>query len=199
MELRRFSLGTHIIAGAVAFIVFFIGVGLAWASWPEWSPLERTLSQLGEWFRDNGLSPYFFNGGCIVAGSLIAFGGLGKFLYEERLNKISGVFFMLAGISLMCVGIISGDYEIAHDTAAMVLFANMGLGTLLTTIADWKDGHLFVPISGLIILIALLAQWPFLHEGLSECMPISGLLAWMLVQVYKYHKIGEIGSGKVGE
>ncbi len=194
MELRRFSLGTHIIAGTIAFVVFFAAIGLAWAAWPDWSPLERTLSQLGEWNvgRDNGNAPYFFTGGCILAGLLIAFGGIGKYLYEERLNKISGIFFTLAGISLMCVGVISGDFNTAHDTAAIVLFANMGLGTLLTTIADWKDGHKYVPIAGAIILVALLAQWPFLHEGLSECMPIAGLFAWMMVQVYKYHKIGEI-------
>ena len=193
MDLGNISLGTHIKAAALAFVVFFIGVGLAWAVWPEWSPLERTLSQLGEWYRTQ-TSPIFFNSGCIFAGLLTMFGGLGKYIHEEGLSRISGIFFMTGGLCLMFVGIICGDNNAAHDITAILMFLNMGLATLLATIADWKNGYLFVPISGLVILIALLIQWMIIPntEALSECMPITGMFLWTMVQVYKYHKIGEI-------
>ena len=189
MELRRFSLGTHIMAAPIAFVIYFIGVGLAWANMPDWSPLTHTLSNLGEWYRSD-ISPWFFNGGCVIAGLLIVFGGLGKFLYEERLNKASGAFFMLGGISLICVGLISGDYEIAHDASAIILFFNIGMALLLTTISDIKEGNKLVLYSSICLLLFCLIQWPFLHEGLSELMPITATMIWTFIQVIKYRQKG---------
>ena len=190
MDLKKYGERPYILLGPMAFLFYFIFVCLAAISNPAWSPATGTLSNLGE--SNVPYTALFFNCGCFVAGTLVAISAFGKILFQKGIYKIAGYFFVLAGISLIMVGAITGKHEIAHDACALILFFNMGMGIVLTTAADVKAGNKLVLYSGIIILAILLIQWPFLGEGVSECFPIAGTMAWILVQTYKYHLEGVV-------
>ena len=183
----------YILAAPVGFLIFFIGVCVAFLLDDEWMIIGYDLSDLGTMYRTLPAA-VTFDYCCCLAGGLISVYGMGKCRFEKGLNYAAGVLFILGGLGLVGLGICNADIRTAHNIVAGVFAITMTAAIVVSTFADYKDGYKYVLYASILILIYLIAEWPFFTRALSECMSIGSATVWFLVQIYKYWKIGVLSS-----
>lgn len=190
MDIRKYGQKPFVFAAPFAFLLFFMFVCLAAAFNPLWGTSSHNLSHLG--VGDNRLSVWLYNSGCFISGVLMSLYGVGKYIFEEGLHKRAGIFFIIAGIGLFLEGIATCDYEPAHSIATAILLVPAGIGIVLATISDIRDGNRLVLYSTIILMVLLVIQWPFFFGATSEIMPIIAASFWSLIQLYKYYENGPL-------
>ena len=188
MNLRKYGQKPYIFAAPLAFLLFFMFLVIsAWTN-PLWGNESHNMSEMD--LNVSMRSLYIFNAGCFIAGALIIVFGMGKWIFEKGLNKQSAPFIMIGGVGMILVGLFTNSYGVWHNVATGILLVSAGIGIVLATVADAKEGDRYVLYIGVIILIALIAQWPFFSGAVSEIMPIIAASFWSLVQLYKYYDNG---------
>ena len=193
MDLRRYGRRPFIIAAPLAMVIFILGIVIAMSLDTVWNFYDYNLSDLGTGDRVL-LSAFIFDYFCCLAGFFISIFGTGKVLFEEKLDKVSGYFFVIGGFGLIMVGVLNAEFLTAHNIAAGVFAIDMATAIVLATISDIMKKDMLVLISGIIILAFLAIQWPFFHGAMSESMSIVSAAAWFFVQFYKYWKNGALST-----
>ena len=168
----------------MSFLVFFLGVCIAALFYPGWDADVNTLSDLGR--HENPMSSIFFNGGCWLSGIILAAGGVGKARSEEGSDRFAGIALAVAGFGLFALGFATGDYSEIHDMTTYVIFISAIAAMILATASDALRKDWFVVVSSIIILILMVIQGQFFHEGTEETMLIAGAALWSMVQIWKY-------------
>ena len=189
MDLTQYDHSTYVVAAPLAFVVFLVGLCLTLLTTPpSWDLAKENLSNLaGE---TSLLTGILFTITCVLAGFMIVFFGLGKTIYEEGLDHISGVLFMISGVSLILVGVFNTNLYRMHMIVTlfftfMIVFAIVG-----TSLADVLSGDRVMLLIHLATLLLVLVQIPFFTGGAAELMSIVVGAVWAECQLIKYHRRG---------
>jgi hypothetical membrane protein len=196
VDLRDHHKNTYMVVAPMAFVVFLVGLVLTLTTTPpSWDLAKENLSNLaGE---TSLLTGIMFTVTCMLAGIMIVYFGLGKAMYEEGLDNISGILFVISGVSLALVGLFNTNVYRLHMVVTlfftfMVVFAIVG-----TSLADIKSGDRVMLAIHLATLILVLFQIPFFTGGAAELMSIVFGALWAECQLIKYYRRGLFV--KVGE
>lgn len=193
----------YILAAPIAFIVIFIGICLAAPLDTKWDIMgSYDLSDLGKYTTRTFACAIVFNVSCCISGLLILLFGVGRFRFENGLDNISGIFFILCGAGLFLVSILTADDPYSHNIAAGIFAISMTAAVVLGTVSDIRKGNMMVLYSSIIILIVLVGGWVvfelmlgILKNARSELLSIMCAAAWFVVQLYKYQKEGKLSPG----
>ena len=192
----------YILSAPIAFIVIFLGICIAAPLDTEWDIMGNyDLSDLGKYTTRTLACAVVFNVSCHISGIYLLLFGVGKYKFENGVDKVSGVFFILSGIGLFLVGLLTCDEEghTMHNIAAGIFAISMSTAIVLTTASDIRKGNRMVLYSSIIILFALVGGWVIfeltlgiLSNARSELLSILCAAAWFMVQIYKYKKEGKL-------
>ena len=187
MDPTTFHKETYVVVAPLAFVVFLVGLVLTLLTTPpSWDLAKENLSNLaGETSLITGV---LFTITCMLAGIMIVYFGLGKVLYEEGLDNVSGILFVTSGLSLMLVGLFNTNLYRMHMIVTlfftfMIVFAIVG-----TSLADVLSGDRIMLILHLATLFLVLFQIPFFTGGAAELMSIIFGALWAECQLIKYHR-----------
>jgi len=190
----RRSIGIAAVFGGVAPVVTYACILLAVASYPEFSWTHNALSDLGI---VPGVTMTLFNSGLFVGGILFTIFALGLFTYLRKtmIGKVGSFFFILAALSIICVGIFNEHFKPTHFIVSVTLFSFMALSLLVLSGNFWFTGQKRLGIFTLALGLAAATIWVleytiryFPHVAIPEF--VSGLLGvtWVLVMVSKMLK-----------
>jgi hypothetical membrane protein len=152
------------LAALLAVIVF----GASWytsaLSDPAWVFGTNYLSDLG--VSDVWAANVFFNMGCLLAGILFVWFGLGLFLSKaSRLERIAGILAVVAGVSMSMIGIIVEGQDL-HVYLAYAAFGVGFLSLIVLAISDFKTGRRLLSsftfiglIVGILTYVVLCTDW----------------------------------------
>ena len=190
----------YILAAPLAFIVIFIGICIAAPLDTKWDIMKNyDLSDLGKYTTRTLACAIVFNISCYVSGILLILFGMGKCIFEKGLDEISGAFFILCGVGLSLVGVLTADIPTWHNVAAGIFAISMSTAGVLGTASDIKKGNRMVLYSSIAILITLVGGWVvfeltlgILSNARSELLSILCAAAWFVFQLIKYRKEGKL-------
>ena len=193
----------YIIAAPLAFAVILLGILISAPLDTKWDIMGNyDLSDLGKYTTRTLACAVVFNISCWISGILILLFGVGRFRFENGLDKVSGAFFVLCGIGLFLVGILTADNATTHNVAAGIFAISMSTAVVLGTISDIMKGDRMILYSSIVILIVLVGGWVVfelmlgvLTNARSELLAIACAAAWFMVQLYKYKKEGKLSPG----
>ena len=192
----------YIIAAPVALAVILLGIMISVPLDTEWDIMGNyDLSDLGKYTTRTFACALVFNVSCCISGILLLLFGVGKYRFENRLDKVSGAFFILCGVGLFLVGILTADdpEHTAHNVAAGIFAISTSTAVVLSTVSDIMKGDRMVLFSSIAVLILLVGGWVVfeltlgvLSNARSELLAIGCVTIWFTVQLYKYYKQGKL-------
>ena len=192
----------YIIAAPVALAVILLGIMISVPLDTEWDIMGNyDLSDLGKYTTRTFACALVFNVSCCISGILLLLFGVGKYRFENGLDKVSGAFFILCGVGLFLVGILTADdpEHTAHNVAAGIFAISTSTAVVLSTVSDIMKGDRMVLFSSIAVLILLVGGWVVfeltlgvLSNARSELLAIGCVAIWFMVQLYKYYKQGKL-------
>lgn len=195
----------YIIAAPLAFVVIILGILISVPLDTQWDIMGNyDLSDLGKYTTRTFACAVVFNTSCCISGALLLLFGVGKYRFENGLDKVSGAFFILSGVGLFLVGILTADEpdHTTHNIAAGIFAISMSTAVVLSTASDIMKGDRMVLYSSIAILIMLVGGWVVfeltlgvLSNARSELLAIGCAAVWFFVQLYKYHNQGKLSPG----
>jgi hypothetical membrane protein len=183
------------VAGILTPVFAFTFIGLAIASYPQFSWLNNALSDLGV---VPGITSTLFNFGLFVSG-LFSFNfalGLFKFLGKNITGKIGAIILLLASLSLMGIGITPENIRPFHYIFSVAFFSLVPISLLV--IASYFLITRQKPMAAFTLLIAILAAAPWvlfiqIHYVQGVAIPelLSALASalWAVVIGWKMFKV----------
>ena len=137
MDLRRFGPVPYAWAGIAAVIVMVAAVVICYFSDPSWDYEGGSMCDFG--ISDIGYVALTFIWGCIISGFLFVVSGLGWYLFDEsKYVRYGGLIVSLAGISLMCVGILDKTYDF-HQWVTIIFAVIFIIAVAIVSIQDIID------------------------------------------------------------
>ena len=192
----------YIIAAPVALAVILLGIMISVPLDTEWDIMGNyDLSDLGKYTTRTFACALVVNVSCCISGILLLLFGVGKYRFENGLDKVSGAFFILCGVGLFLVGILTADdpEHTAHNVAAGIFAISTSTAVVLSTVSDIMKGDRMVLFSSIAVLILLVGGWVVfeltlgvLSNARSELLAIGCVTIWFIVQLYKYYKQGKL-------
>jgi hypothetical membrane protein len=184
------------VAGILTIILAFTFIGLAIATYPEFSWFDNALSDLGV---VSGVTASLFNFGLFVSGLLgLNFAtGLYNFLSKNASGKIGSVIFAAASLSLMGIGVTPENIRPFHYIFSVAFFSLVPISLL--AIAAYFLIARQNPLAGFTLLIAITAVIPWalyfsIHyvEGVAIPEVLSALAgaAWTVIVGWKMFEAG---------
>ena len=146
------------IAGILTPVLAFTFIGLAIATYPQFSWLNNALSDLGV---VPGSTSTLFNFGLYVSGlfSLSFAVGLFKFLGKHIWGKIGAIIFAAASLSLIGIGVTPENIRPFHYIFSVAFFSLVPISLLV--IASYFLVMRQKPLAAFTLLIAILAAAPW--------------------------------------
>ena len=192
----------YIIAAPLAFAIILLGILISAPLDTQWDIMsDYDLSDLGKYTTRTFACAIVFNVSCCISGALLLLFGIGKYRFEDGLDKVSGAFFILCGVGLFLVGILTADEpdHTTHNIAAGIFAISMSTAVVLSTVSDIMKGDRMILYSSIVILIVLVGGWVVfelmlgvLTNARSELLAIACAAAWFMVQLYKYYRQGKL-------
>ncbi|MGQ9726051.1 MAG: DUF998 domain-containing protein [Candidatus Bathycorpusculaceae bacterium] len=179
------------ISGIITPIIAFTCIFSAIASYPQFSWTNNALSDLGvQW----GITATLFNSGLVIGGilALLFAYGLFKILEDKTAGKIGAFLFVIAALSLICIGIFPKSSGRIHYYVSVAFFTFIPLSALVigaTFIieADLKMG-LFTFIVAFFAALVWIIQWTVgFGRGVAIPEALSAIAAslWIIVVSFK--------------
>jgi Predicted membrane protein len=179
----RPSIGIFGLAGVAFFGVCWI---IAASGDPGWVFGENMISDLGA----SGLdTEVIFNLGCVLGGMLVLVSGIGMTTSKKRIYFATGIITALTGVFLAMIGLFPENVGDAHVIFALLVFAAMLAGMIVTAIGDivYENKISFainIVLIALILFVAFTQSFAFLEAAAA----IFGLL-WLSVHSIKLSMI----------
>jgi len=180
----RSSIGIFGLAGVAFFAVCWI---IAATGDPGWVFGESMISDLGA----SGLdTEVVFNSGCILGGMLVLISGIGMTtVKKEKIYFASGIIVALTGVFLTMIGLFPEDVGSAHVIFALLVFAALLAGMIVTAIGDLVYGEkIYFGINVVLILLVPFIAFTQSFEFLEAATAILGLI-WLSVHSIKLSMI----------
>ena len=182
------------IAGILTPVLAFAFIGLAIATYPQFSWLNNALSDLGV---VPGSTSTLFNFGLFVSGlfSLNFAIGLFKFLGNQITGKIGAIVFISASLALGGIGVAPENVRPFHYAFSVAFFTLMPIALLV--IAGYYVITRQRPLALFTLLVAILAAAPWVLyfliqyvQGVAIPELLSALAgaAWAVVIGWKMYK-----------
>ena len=149
LDPKRYGASPYAWAGIIAVAIMVISVMICLMVDKGWDYEQGSLCDFG--VSDIKWISILFISACVVSGILFMISGFGWYLFEESKSvRYGGLVIILAGASLVCVGIFDKSYSFHQFLAAMfaVIFI---IAIALVSYQDILDRHL-VLVTGLAIL-----------------------------------------------
>ena len=196
----------YIIAAPLAFAIILLGILISAPLDTKWDIMGNyDLSDLGNYTTRTFACAIVFNVSCCISGALLLLFGVGKYRFENSLNKVSGAFFILGGVGLFLLGILTVDEDpdhTAHNIAAGIFAISTSTVVVLSTVSDIMKGDKMVLYSSIAILVLLVGGWVVfeltlgvLSNARSELLAIGCVAIWFMIQLYKYYMQGKLSPG----
>lgn len=174
MDLRSIGPRPYAYAGIAAVIIMVVAVCFCIIFDTNWDYLGEGASMCNFGISDFWYVSVAFIGGCSVSGLLFMFSGLGWYLFDEsKYNRYSGLVIVLAGVSLICVGIFDKTYSF-HQYVSVVFAIIFIIAIALASVQDIIDKR-WALIIGLAIVGLYGLSTMFIH--------IDPYTAYTVVQV----------------
>ena len=187
MGIRSYGQKPFIMAAPIAFIIFSIGTLFSIINSPTWE--LNNLSALGG--SRYALTAVAFGASCVSAGLLIAFFGVGKMIFETRMDRASGLFFVLGGLGLVMVGLFDSTNSLSlHNTWTIFFAGAMVMAVGMTSLSDILRGNILVFAYCIAMAAIIIVQWPVFSGAMSECIAIGLASVWSFIQTAKYQDLG---------
>lgn len=187
----------------IAVIVFAVCWFAASVSDPGWVFGANYLSDLG--VSDYTWAHKFFNGGCLIAGVLLALCGLGLIVSRNKMLDIcAGLFAVIAGTAMALIGLVTSDEGDPHVYIAAAAIGFGFLGLIALSIRDWIDGLKIMALLTPLGIIVLVISCLIFNLNVSKITPevetvaITVLLLLFLLQGMKFMYHGTVQIGKTG-
>ena len=190
----RRSIDLAAVFGGVAPFLTYACILLAVASYKEFSWTHNALSDLGI---VPGVTMILFNGGLIIGGILFTIFAIGLYEYMRKttIGRVGAFFFILASISITCVGIFNEHFKPTHFIFSVTLFTFMALSLLVFSGNLLIKGQSRLGLFTLVLGSASAAMWILEYtiryfQNVAVPEFVSGLLGvtWVMVMVNKMLK-----------
>jgi len=166
-----------LIAGVILFaIVLYCGTGDYWVlsneSFIPYVNSETVYDQI-------------FSVGITIGGVLIALYGTDLILLgRNSVLSVSGIFFIIAGITAMYLTIVVTAWDFHGDLMAVMAISAL-IGVILLTANDWSERRFLSGGASMLLIFAVFAL--FATNGISEIhVPaMYGFSAWLVLQGVK--------------
>jgi hypothetical membrane protein len=142
------------VAGILTPVLAFTFIGLAIATYPEFSWFDNALSDLGV---VPGITATLFNTGLFIGG-LLSFGfsvGLYKLLDKHAVGKVGAIIFAVASLSLVGIGIAPENVRPFHYIFSVAFFTLVPISLLVIAGYFLTSGR--EALAGFTLLIAIFA------------------------------------------
>ena len=137
MDFKRFGPAPYAWAGILAVIVMVASVGICYLGDSSWNYKTDSMCDFG--VSDVGYVSFLFIGACVVSGALFMISAFGWYLFEEsKYVRYGGVIVMLAGFSLMCVGILDKTYSF-HQFVTIIFAIIFMIAIAVVSVQDIID------------------------------------------------------------
>ena len=169
----RLSIGIFGLAGVAFFAVCWI---IAASGDPGWVFGDNMISDLGA----SGLdTEVIFNTGCVLGGMLVLVSGIGMTTIKKKIYFASGIVVALTGVFLAMIGLYPEDVGDAHVIFALLVFAALLAGMVITAIGDIVYGKkISFGINIVLIVLVPLIAFTQSFEFLEAATAILGLI-WL--------------------
>lgn len=190
MDLQSRGEAPYIISGLVAILLFIVINMIGGAMDPNWSFDRNCLSDLG--VSKDPVTSFLFSLSCFICGILLIVFAIGKYMFEDDLNVSASVFLIGACIGIFGVALFgsSGDTTALHNVMAGTFAGCVSVCVVLITVSDILHKNYLVLVSGLVIGIVAVSTLFTAPQNMSEFITVGCVVAWFIVQLYKYYRQG---------
>ncbi len=182
------------IAGVLTPLLAFLFIGLAIASYRQFSWFFNALSDLGV---VSGLTATLFNIGLLISGLLALIFSVGLFVlfHERAIGKAGAALFVLACLSLEGIGLFPENMHPFHYAFSVAFFVFLPIALLVILGYYLKDSEwkmsLFTLVSALVAAVPWVLQFtlPYVSGvAIPEAISSAAGSIWVLVLSYKMLK-----------
>ena len=139
MDLRSIGPRPYAYAGIAAVVIMVAAIIFCVICDKNWDYLGEGASMCNFGVSEFWYVSVAFIGACSVSGVLFMISGLGWYLFEEsKYIRYGGLFVILAGVSLICVGIFDKTYSF-HQYVSVVFAIIFIIAIILVSIQDIID------------------------------------------------------------
>lgn len=166
--------------GILAVAVF----GISWVGATiiddSWVFGVNTLSEFG--ISDTN-AKYYFNGGCLITGALVAVFGFGHSVARKNPGYTAGgIFMVIGGVFLALIGIITMNAGAAHGYVAVLAAVYLLLSMISVGVGSWiSDNKLFAGIT-LVFVFILVAMSLVYNLAELEGYGIILAIVWFILE-----------------
>ena len=149
MDLRKYGAAPYAWAGIIAVAIMVVSVMICLMVDKGWDYEYGSLCDFGvseiKWVS------LLFIYACVISGILFIISGFGWYLFEEsKFVRYGGLVIMLAGASLICVGLFDKTFSF-HQAVAVIFAVIFIIAIALVSVQDILDRRLIL-VAGLAIL-----------------------------------------------
>jgi hypothetical membrane protein len=197
---RNSLIGVLALLGVIIFAFCWFAAAV---SDPDWVFGANYLSDLG--VSDYAPAYKFFNGGCLLAGIMLAVCGTVLVVSrKKKLDVLTGIFTIVAGTAMSLIGIVTEDAGAPHYYIALVAFGIGFLSLIFLAVRDWTNGLKILALLTPVGVIAALVSFFVYNLNISHLTPeletvaIIVLLLLFLMQGMKFIHHGAVEKGVPG-
>jgi len=175
-------------AGIAAPLLAFTCILIAIASYPDFSWTNNALSDLGV---ISGITGLLFNIGLILSGFLsliFAVLGLPLFFRANLVGKTGSIFFAVANLALILIGIFNENFSPTHYLVSVAFFMLAPISLFILTGAFWlchqRSMAFFTVLIGVIAVLPWLLLFAFSYVpnvAVPEFLSGLAISAWAVV------------------
>ena len=170
------------VAGMISSVGFLILWIISALLAPSWQLGSYSLSDLG--VCGDQSAELCFNLACGLSGSMAIIFSLGVTKLEDNF-RYCGFVTLISGFALICIGVITLRYGIAHNIVAGIYFLTAVISVILSIYLDRKDGRKgFSIFDGILFFVMLISALTQVFE-VYEPIVVSCILVWTFAHSYR--------------
>ena len=171
----------YAMCGILAVIIMSVEVIVGIQLDPSWDSKTSVICDLGV-SDDKAIATSFVVSCCISGLLFVASSGM-WLLKESKLLKLTGVFVILAGISLMGVGIVDKTTDSIHQLVVAIYAALFIVGILFACIKDIIDHHWPLVIGfGILAIYSVISFSDMFPYLLTQFLLMGYVFIWYLLK-----------------
>lgn len=167
--------------GMLAVIVMSVDVIVGIQLDPCWNYDTSVICDLG--VSDDEMVSKSFLVSCCISGLLFVISSMMWLSKDSKLMKMTGVFVILAGISLMGVGIVDKTTDDIHQFVVTIYAALFIIGILFACIKDIMDRHLILVIGfGILAVYGMISFSDMFPYLLTQFLLMGYVFVWYFLK-----------------
>ncbi len=171
----------YAMCGILAIIVMSVDVLVGIQLDPSWNSSTSVICDLG--VSSNEVIATSFVVSCCISGLLFIISSRMWFMKDSKLLKLTGLFVILAGISLMGIGIVDKSTDDIHQLVVAIYAALFIIGILFACIKDIMDHHWVLVIGfGILAVYSVISFSDLFPYLLTQFLLMGYVFIWYFLK-----------------